>query len=248
MFMYRRKGGIIIDNKYLGTKFEINKSFSVSEDFFNKLEKSLDNASIDGYYGVFNNCREQGLVLKLYTNYNELNIWTCECRNTDDVMVIVADNTCIDEKNMFDEKAYKAVKYYKDIESAVESTYRILKKNFAISFNTTTEIIFNTNKSIHDIQRISMDAKDLDYEDYHDLATLYNKTDGYAVDLIILDGEFGLRYSKVDNEEYENITFEKTDLDLTNETTLMLGMQQKLREFVDTELDYNYEFNSGIKI
>ena len=46
----------------------------------------------------------------------------------------------------------------------------------------------------------------------------------------------------------KNITFEKTDLDLTNETTLMLGMQQKLREFVDTELDYNYEFNSGIKI
>ena len=63
-----------------------------------------------------------------------------------------------------------------------------------------------------------------------------------------MDGKVGLRYSRfLDNEhtEFENMHFEEYTPDLTSDVTLMLGMKQKLKNFVDEELDYNISIGDG---
>ena len=79
----------------------------VSQTFFNKLEEKLKNVSdnLEGYYKTFNNCREQGLMITIYepVTDNELLIWACECRNSDDIMVITADRSCCDTNDMFND-------------------------------------------------------------------------------------------------------------------------------------------------
>ena len=92
------------------------------------------------------------------------------------------------------------------------------------------------------LERIINDAENLDYEDYYDLATF--EEDNAFCDLIILDGEIGLRYSKYLNEEhseFENMYFEKFVPDLTSSITLMLGMKQKLNNFIDDEIEYDIQ-------
>ncbi len=96
------------------------------------------------------------------------------------------------------------------------------------------------------MEKIINDCADLDYEDYYDLVTFEDWN--FFCDLIIMDGQVGLRYSKFldnDHTEYENIHFEKFNPDLTSDVTLMLGMKQKLKEFVDAELDYNLGIDDG---
>ena len=74
-----------------GMNLEItkNRSLEVSEKFFNNLEKKLERVSdnLAGYYKTFNNCREQGLMLTIYKKKSddELLIWACECRNSDNI-------------------------------------------------------------------------------------------------------------------------------------------------------------------
>lgn len=67
--------------------------------------------------------------------------------------------------------------------------------------------------------------------------------------MIILEVKMGLRYSKYEDqykEEFENIAFEEWNPDLTSSTTLMLGMQNKLRDFIEKEIDYDIEIGIGI--
>lgn len=226
--------------------FEKNKSFEVSKKFFEKLEKKLNelNPTFNGYYNVFNNCRVQGLQLIVYADKNvedDLCIWSCMCRNSDQIMVVIADRTCSDNNNLFNDKAYQCAKYfeYENYDSAVEYTLNILKRNYPKYLNANYNIKFYCNRNLSDLEKIIADAKDLDYEDYHDLATF--EDDNYFCDLIILDGKVGLRYSKFIDEyhdEYENIYFEEFSPDLTSDNTLLLGMKQKLKEFKESELDY----------
>ena len=56
-----------------------------------------------------------------------------------------------------------------------------------------------------------------------------------------MEGKVGLRYSKFLDEyhdKYENLYFEEYNPDITSDVTLMLGMKQKLKDFVDAELEY----------
>ena len=47
-------------------------------------------------------------------------------------------------------------------------------------------------------------------------------------------------------DEFDNLTFETWEPDLTSDITLMLGMQSKLRDFIEKEIDYNIDV--GIRI
>jgi len=226
--------------------FEKNKSFEVSKKFFEVLESKLNklNPTFKGYYNVFNNCREQGLQLIAYGD-NDLDdglcIWSCMSRNSDQIMVVIGDKSCSDINNMFDDKAYRQAKYFKsqDYDSATDYTLNVIKKIFPKYLNQSYNYKFNCNRSLSDLEKIVNDAKDLEYEDYYDLATF--EEDDMFCDLIIMHGTVGLRYSKyLDDEhtEFENLYFKRYEPDLTSEITLMLGMKEKLNDFIESELDY----------
>lgn len=229
--------------------FEQNKSFEVSKKFFELLENKLKNLnpSFKGYYNVFNNHREQGLQLITYADNeveDDLCIWSCMCRNSDEIMVVIADRQCSDNNSMFNDKALKNVKYFSqnDYNSATDYALNVIKKNFPRHLDQNYNYKFTCNKSLSDLERIINDAENLDYEDYYDLATF--EEDNAFCDLIILDGEIGLRYSKYLNEEhseFENMYFEKFVPDLTSSITLMLGMKQKLNNFIDDEIEYDIQ-------
>lgn len=89
---------------------------------------------MQGYYKTFNNCREQGLMLTIYepTTDNELLIWACESRNSDNIMVITADRSCSDINDMFNDTAWRSAKYFKydEYDKAVNHVYNIIKKQF----------------------------------------------------------------------------------------------------------------------
>ena len=233
--------------------FEKNKSFEVSKKFFEELEQKLNklNPTFKGYYNVFNNCREQGLQLTVYGDNginNDLCIWTCMCRNSDQIMVVIGDRTCSDINNMFDDKAYKCAKYfnYDDYDKSTNYVLNVIKKSFPEYLNQSYSYKFNCNKSLSDLEKIIGDCEDLDYDDYFNLATF---EDGNILcDLIILEGKVGLRYSKYLDDEHndlENLYFEEFNPDLSSDETLMLGMKQKLRNFVDSEIDYDIDIGDG---
>lgn len=233
--------------------FEKNESFEVSKKFFENLEQKLNklNPTLKGYYNVFNNCREQGLQLIVYGDNNvedDLCIWSCMCRNSDQIMVVIGDKNCSNSNNMFDDKAYKCAKYfnYDDCDKATNYTLNVIKKNFPKYLNQSYNYKFNCNKSLSDLEKIIDDSEDLDYEDYHDLATF--EEGNFICDLIILEGKTGLRYSKyLDDEhtELENLYFEEFNPDLKSDVTLMLGMKQKLKNFVDEELQHDIDMGLG---
>ncbi len=53
-----------------------------------------------------------------------------------------------------------------------------------------------------------------------------------------------LRYSKYLDEEhtgFEHLYFKRYEPDLTSEVTLMLGMKQKLNDFIDEEIEYDVQ-------
>ncbi len=232
--------------------FDKNKSFELSEKFFEILESKLAklNPSFYGYYNVFNNCREQGLQLIMYAD-NEVNedlcIWSCMCRNSDQIMVVIANRNCSDNNNSFDSKAYQSAKYFNgsDYEDATDYAINVIKKCFSRYLDANYNYKFNCNRNIVDLEKIIDDAENLDYDDYYELATF--EEGNYFCDLIILAGKVGLRYSRyLDNNHYdlENAHFEEFFPDLTNDVTLMLDMKQKLKNYVE-ELEYNINTNNG---
>lgn len=228
--------------------FEKNKSLEVSEKFFKKLEEKLKDVDINGYYQTFNNCREQGLILKTYLDNVEVNIWAFECRNSDNIVIITGDQKDANINNMFSDKAYKNAKHfeYEDYDSAVDYVCKVLKAKYPNSFNTNKSYTFDMYKKLEDIERISVDCADLEYEDYYDLACFKDNAEKYLCDLIVYEGKMSLRYSKYESDdEIENLTIEEFDPDLTNEATLMLGMQEKLNKFVTNELEYDLEMTVG---
>ena len=231
--------------------FEQNKSFEVSKKFFEVLEEKLNklNPTFNGYYNLFNNYREQGLQLILYADNeveNDLCIWSCMCRNSDQIMVVIADKNCSDLNSRFDDKAFKCAKYFnsENYQSATDYTLNVLKKVFPKHLNQNYSYKFDCNRNLADLERIIEDAENLDYEDYHDLVTF--EENDYFCDLIIMEGKVGLRYSKYldDNHEFENLHFEEFNPDLSSSITLMLGMKEKLNKFVDAEIDY--EITCGV--
>lgn len=85
-------------------------SLLVSETFFNCLEQyygyELDKCSLQ----TFNNCREQGYCL---VNYDKnWVIWACECRNSDNIMLVFGTLSDKDFHNMFNEECWKDRKLF----------------------------------------------------------------------------------------------------------------------------------------
>ncbi len=187
-------------------------------------------------------------MLEVYDSiYNsELLIWACECRNSDKIMVVVADKSCSDMNNMFDDKAWESAKYFKvnDYDAAVEYAYNVIKKQFGKNFLEDYSTKFKMHKCLADLQKIAKDSKNFVYEDYYDLATFEVIETSFFCDLVINEGKIGLRYSKytdIYHEELDNLFFEEWEPDLTNSVSLMLGMQEKLNNFIENEINYNIE-------
>lgn len=179
-------------------------------------------------------------------------IWACQSRNSDHIMVLIADENCKDINNMFDDSTFENAKYFKynDYDSAVNYTLNIIKHLYPNKFLNNSHIEFKLRKNLNDIEKICLDAKYLDYEDYGELATLY--MGDYFCDLIILDGKVNLRYSKfIDKEhiDYDSLTSSEYDPDLTNDMSLLSSMKQKLDKFIQDEFVYDLEMsNIDIKI
>ena len=73
-------------------------------------------------------------MLTIYepTTDNELLIWACESRNSDNITVITADRSCSDINDMFNDTAWRSAKYFKydEYDKAVNHVYNIIKKQF----------------------------------------------------------------------------------------------------------------------
>ena len=145
--------------------FEKNDSFELSKKFFEVLESKLTklNPSFNGYYNVFNNCREQGLQLIMYADNevgDDLCIWSCMCRNSDQIMVVIADRSCSDNNNLFDEKAYRSAKYFDsdDYDKATNYALNVIKKNFPRYLDANYNCKFNCNRNLADLEKIVVSA------------------------------------------------------------------------------------------
>lgn len=206
--------------------------------------------SLNGYYGTFNNCREQGLILKIYEKQNELNIWSCQSRISDDIMIVLGNQDNIDINNMFDDIAFNNAKYFEceDYDSAVDFVYKQIKYMFKDKLNKEKHFKFDTYKSMEDIRKLKEDVSNLNYQDYFELASFYDSDEGYSCDLIILNGKLGLRYNKHNKDDLENLSFQEYDINLDNEVSLMLDMQKRLENFIDDELEYSITMDTNIKI
>lgn len=175
----------------------------------------------------------------------------CECRNSDDIMVVIGDDKNCDVNNIFDDDAFNRAKYFKceDYDNAVDYVFKYLKVYFEKSFKKQFHIKYDVYKSIDDIRRIQLDADGLDFEDYYELASFYNEDEQYSCDLIISNGKMGYRYNKHIDGRLERLTFIECEPNLDNEITLMLDMEDKLNNFINNEILYDMEINNkGINI
>jgi len=165
-------------------------------------------------------------------------------------MVVLGNEDNIDNNGMFDAIAYENCKYfnYEDYDSVVNHIYKQIKFIFKDKIDTTFHYKFDTHKSMDEIREIQENQNDLEYDDYYDLATFVDENNNYLCDLIILDGIMGVRYSKITDDGYENLTFEELNPNLENEITLMFDMQKKLDNFINEELRYSVDINENIKI
>ncbi len=182
---------------------------------------------------------------------DDLLIWACQSRNSDEIMVVLADKNCSNVNDMFDDKGWEAAKYFNagDYDAAVDYTYNVIKKSFSRHFVEEYNTRFKMYRCLADLQKIAEDSKDLDYKDYNDLVTFENVDKLYFCNLVIDDGKLGLRFSKYKDqyrEEFDNLIFEEWEPDLTSSVTLMLGMQYKLNNFIEREIDYDVNFDIGV--
>ncbi len=64
-----------------------------------------------------------------------------------------------------------------------------------------------------------------------------------------MDGKLGLRYSKYFDsycENFDNLSFEEWEPDLSSNMTLMLGMQERLNSFIEKKKDYEFTIGIGV--
>lgn len=194
-------------------------------------------------------------MLEIYDNNNNddgLLIWACENRNSNKIMIVLADKSCCNANDMFDNKAWQSARYFdaNDYDTAIDFTYnviennliKILQKNIILNLRRiNAQLIYKEQQWIQ---------KDLNYEDYYNLATFEDVDKLYFCNLIVSDGKLGLRYSKYSEKyynEFDNHSFEEWEPDLTSNVTLMLGMQERLNNFIEKELDYDISVGIGIQ-
>ena len=132
--------------------FKKIKTIRVSERVFDLACDALDDekcesgAKINGYLECFNNCREQGYVLTVYsTDYGckdrpcDLRIWVCEDRHSDNILVIWDDNRRKPEavSAVYGEEAYaKNSRHfsYDEFFAAAKYIVNLVKERFAKEF------------------------------------------------------------------------------------------------------------------
>lgn len=97
-------------------------SIRVSESVFDLVCSTLDDykddgVKISGYLQTFNNCREQGYMLTVYSTYNsekrtekDLYVWVFESRNSDEIVVVNSINYPM--KGMFSDDDYENRVYF----------------------------------------------------------------------------------------------------------------------------------------
>ncbi len=121
----------------------------VSERVFDIVSENLepmvlDGTKISGYLECFNNCREQGYVLQIYsTDYkNEertketLYVWAFQCRNSDEI-VVSWQKELPGNGMMFSEVTYKERrKYFKpgEYQQAANFITKLVKDHFKKEF------------------------------------------------------------------------------------------------------------------
>lgn len=210
----------------------------------------MGNTNLNGCYETFNNGWESGLTLTVYGENTSLVIWACQARNSDQIMIICGDEDSRNLFNMFNEEKFKSAKYFKcdDYDSAVEYVYKQVKYIFRDLVSLEKYYSFDINYSLDVIQRIKEDEKMLDYEDYHELASFYDKIEKYSCDLIICNGKMGIRYNSHNGDSLENLTFIPYDINLDSEYSIMLDMKNNLNQFINDELEYSITMDDDIKI
>lgn len=113
------------------------RSILVSERVFERVNEMLyqyleSGKKIGGYYCVFNNCREQGYVLRVYSTdfknpaprKDDLLIWVYEHRNSDNI-VVVNDTKSVGPNDMFTEAAWRVGKHFERDAEAEAADYII---------------------------------------------------------------------------------------------------------------------------
>ncbi|MBE6152760.1 MAG: hypothetical protein E7166_00840 [Firmicutes bacterium] len=215
-------------------------------------DKISSNSSLNGYYDTFNNCRESGFILKLYNSNYNLYIWACQCRNSDNLMIIIGNEEDSDLNNNFTDDAYKKAKYFKhdEYKEAVDYVYKQIKYMYKNDIVIQKHIKYDRYYSMDALKRICDDASNLHYENYKRMATFCDEEEGYCCDLIIKDGKFGFCYSKISNEDKDvwDLNFEEYIPDLSSDVALMLNMKQKLANFIDEQIEYEITMSAGINI
>ena len=188
--------------------------------------------------------------MTIYNKDTSLVIWACQARNSDQIMIICGDENSRNLFNMFNEEKFKSAKYFKseDYDSAVDYVYKQLKYMFKDLMFLEKHYSFDINYSIDVIRRIKEDEKMLDYEDYHELASFYDKNEKYSCDLIISNGKMGLSYNLHNGDSLENLTFIPCDINLDSEYSIMLDMKNNLNQFINDELEYSITMDDDIKI
>ena len=126
------------------------RSVQVSEAVLNKVCDTLDifasedEVKISGWLETFNNCREQGFMLRVgttdYDNKNhtqrEFFVWACEARRSDNILVVCStDRPSIN--NCFSEEDYEKRSQRFESNQTHEAAQFILKKikeHFQVEF------------------------------------------------------------------------------------------------------------------
>lgn len=188
--------------------------------------------------------------MKIYEKQAELNIWACESRISDDIMIVLGNQDNIDINNMFDDISFNKAKYfeYEDYDSAVDFVYKQIKYMFKDKLSKGKHFKFDTYKNIEDIRKLKENVSNLSDQDYFELASFCDEDEEYSCDLIILNGKLGFRYNKHNEDDLGNLIFQEHDVNLDNEVSLMLDMQKRLEKFINDELEYSITMDTNIKI
>lgn len=120
-------------------------------------------------------------------------IWACECRNSDQIMIVIGSEENKDINSMFDDKSYNHAKYFEcnDYNTAIDYVYKQIKYMFKDKINKGKHFKFDFYKSIEDLQTIKDDVSMFYYDNYYELASFYDENEMYSCYLIIFDGKNG---------------------------------------------------------
>ena len=186
-------------------------------------------------------------MLDIFEKDTSLCIWVCECRNSDQIMVLLGSEENRDINNNFDDITYDNAKYFSsdDYDSAIDYVYKYIRYIFKNQMHINKHYKFETYKSIDDIKKLQNGEDIHDIKVYYALASYCDINEKYSCDLAFKDNKLGIKFQNLDN--YYVSDFIECDINLTDEVSLMIDMKQRLDKFIADELAYYIEMNGVIK-